>query len=178
MPRKLFWTAMAASPSRSWSCATRCAGDALRTPTTRPMAMASLLASFRLRNMVGIALFRLSGCLSCGLTIFTFFGQIERARTKCTLSTRRDDTIRYRRHFSRVKVASGCKTLASTVIEATPIAQRPARCFVCNHDTVTAPELPLYACDSKPLLNCTTDKHSAAKQDALRPAPHLRGLAR
>ena len=28
------------------------------------------------------------------------------------------------------------------------------QCFDC---TVTAPELPLYACDLKPLLNCTTD---------------------
>ena len=60
MPRKLFCIVSAMrseAPSRSWSAATRCAGDALRTPTTRPMAKVSSLASFRLRNMGGIALF-------------------------------------------------------------------------------------------------------------------------
>ena len=64
---------------------------------------------------------------------------------------------------SRECYASGRKTLASTVTrlraESTPIARRlQLQCFDC--DAATAPKLPLYACDLKPLLH----KHANIKK--------------
>ena len=68
---------------------------------------------------------------SCGIAayttgdhsaIFTFFEQIERARTKCTrLSTRRDDTMRYCR-----TLRARAKMLIARVVFAVAMSKSPA----------------------------------------------------